>query len=371
MGMNHQLGQYRAELFDELVARLLAAMYPQANVTRKTTLRVPHKGAFRSVSIDFRVGIPSGDIVVETKAPYTDAVADVINSALRGLKTVVELLSPGRIKTFTLAIPTPFPQASCALLEEIRHVASERGATVKVWDGEELLKLVREHLSADISSFETIDELKKALGTESVAGPPDVPLVGLNEGLNDGVVILIADFCSFSRFVQASGTDTALITSVMARFYRETRQAIKEDGGEVDKYMGDAMLAYWLGEDAGARLERCVQRLMGIAVNLAEEWQDQIDYAVEPKGLRAGAAIGSVLFVSEQPPSPSSHAIGDAVNIAARLQGEAEPNSLMISNRLRKRFFGARDDFEEVGPFNLKNIGKVIAWRKTFGKNGV
>jgi class 3 adenylate cyclase len=367
--MNHQLGQYRAELFDELVARLLAAMYPQASVTRKIALRLPHKGAFRSVGIDFRVGLPSGDIVVETKAPYTDAVADVVNNALRSLKTVVELLSPGRIKTFMLAIPTSFPQVSSGLLEETRLVADAVGATVKVWDGDELLKLVREHLSTEITSF-SVDDLKKALGTESVAGPSDAPLVGLSDGLKDDVVILVADFCSFSRFVQASSNDTGLVASVMARFYRETRQAIKASNGHLDKFMGDGILAYWFGEDAGAAIVRCVEQLMGISVNLAEEWQDQIDYAVDPKGLRAGAALGSVLFVSEQPPNPLIHAIGDSVNIAARLQGMAEPNSLMISNRLRKRFFGARDDFGEVAPFNLKNIGKVIAWRKSFGKNG-
>ena len=367
--MDHQLGQYRAELFDELIARLLTAMYPEAEVTRKIALRVPHRGAFRSVSIDFRVRVSASDIIVEIKAPYTDAVADVVNSALRNLKTVVNSLSPSRTKCFILAIPTSFPQASCAALEETRHAACASGASVLVWDGDELLKLVREHLSIEIESF-SVDEVKRALGLESDAEPAVTSMVGLDEGLKEDVVVLVADFCSFSRFVQASGSDTELITSVMARFYRETRQAINEGNGVLDKYMGDGILAYWFGEDASAQLETCLQRLIGIAVNLAEEWQDQIDYPVGVKGLRAGAAIGSVLFVSEQPPSYPIHAIGDPVNIAARLQGAAEPNSLVISNRLRKRFFGARDDFEEVGSFDLKNIGNVIAWRKTFGKNG-
>jgi class 3 adenylate cyclase len=368
--MEHQLGQYRAELFDEMIASLLAALYPEAQVTRKAALRVPHGGGFRSVSIDFRVRMQSSDIVVETKAPYTDAVADVVNSALRNLKTVVESLCPSRTKTFILAIPTSFPQASCGALEETQRAASAAGASVKIWDGDELLKLARQHLSSDIESF-SIDELKKLLGLASDEEHVALPMAGLEEGLKDDVVVLVADFCSFSRFVQASGSDTELITSLMARFYRETRQAINKGGGVLDKYMGDGILAYWFGEEAGAKLETCLQSLMGIAVNVAEEWQDQIDYLVAIKGLRAGAAIGSVRFVSEQPPKHPIHAIGDPVNIAARLQGAAEPNSLVISNRLRKRFFGARDDFEEAGSFDLKNIGEVVAWRKTFGKNGV
>jgi class 3 adenylate cyclase len=364
--MKHQQGQYRAELFDELIARLLRGMYPEARVVRKLTLRVPHKGAFRSISIDFRAALSAGDIVVETTAPYTDAVADVVNSALRRLKTIVELMTPGPIKTFVLAIPTSFPQASGSALEELRRAAVAAGASVAVWDAQELRRLVGEHLSTEITSF-TVEELKKALGHESSSLPTLVPLVGLKEGLKEGVVVLVADFCSYSRFVQASGADTELVTSVMARFYRESRQAVIEAQGFIDKFMGDGVLAYWFGPDAGARLEACVERLIGIAVNLAGEWQDQIDYSVEPKGLRAGAALGSVMFVSEQPGLPL-HAIGDCINIAARLQGESEPNSLVVSNRLRKRFYGAREDFEEVGPYNLKNIGQVIAWRKSFGK---
>jgi class 3 adenylate cyclase len=293
-----------------------------------------------------------------------------VNSALRNLKTVVNSLCPGRAKTFILAIPTSFPQASCGALEEVRRAASASGAAVEIWDGDVLLKLAREHLSSDIQSF-SIDELKKLLGLASEAEYFVPPLAGIEAGLKDDVVVLVADFCSFSRFVQASGSDTELVTSLMARFYRETRQAIHKDCGVLDKYMGDGILAYWFGEEAGAQLETCLQSLMGIAINVAEEWQDQIDYLVAVKGLRAGAAIGSVRFVSEQPPRHPIHAIGDPVNIAARLQGAAEPNSLVISNRLRKRFFGARDDFEEAGSFDLKNIGEVVAWRKTFGKNGL
>ncbi|MBV9958239.1 MAG: adenylate/guanylate cyclase domain-containing protein [Acidobacteria bacterium] len=365
--MDHQRGQYRAELFDEMIARLLTALYSQAHITRGIALRIPHKGAFRSVSIDFQVGLAAGDIVVETTAPYTDAVADVINSALRRLKTIIELLTPGDIKTVILATPTSFPHASYGVLEETRRAAAAAGVTVKIWDADELLKLVREHFSTNLTSF-SVDELKSLPGLRADAAPAVAPLGELEEGMRDDVVVLVADFCSYSRFVQASGADTSLVASLMARFYRETRQAVKDGCGILDQHMGDGILAYWFGQDSGAQLESCLKRLMGIAVNLADEWQEQVDYLVEPKGLRAGAAIGSVMFVSEQPLNPTIHAIGDAVNIAARLQAEAEPNSLVISNKLRKRFFGAEVDFEEAGPFNLKNIGSVIAWRKSFGE---
>jgi class 3 adenylate cyclase len=365
--MEHQLGQYRAQLFDELIARLLGAMYPKAEMIPKDLLRVPHNGTFRSLSIDFRLSMVPGDIAIETKAPYSESSVDELNQSLRRLSTMIDLLSPGRIKTFILAVPIPFPHACSVTLEEVQRKASQAGAVVTVWDSTELLKLVRKHLSVEMESF-SVSELERALPVES-SDVSRLSLDRLKPGVFENVVVLLADFCSFSRFVVASDSDNALISSIMARFYRETGQTIIETGGLIDKYMGDGILVYWFGNDAGVQLERCVQRLGGIAVSLAEEWQDCIDYSVEPQGLRAGAAIGPVLFVSEQPMSSTIHAIGGAINLAARLQSAARPNNLVLSNRLRKRFFGNRSDFDEIGP-DLKNIGIVRAWSKALGTPG-
>jgi class 3 adenylate cyclase len=372
--MNDEVGQYRAELFDELVERLLGAMYPDAQINSKRVLRIPHRGAFRSLSIDFWARRPKGEVVVETKAPYTRATVEVIGNSVRRLKTVVELLSSRRISTFVLAIPTMFPEELRDSLEQIQYFAASHGATVTVWDEDGLRKLIREHLSTDILSF-SLDELKRVLGvkaTKSVLAP--------TAGSRQDVTVLVADFCSFTSFVKATylqdeGTGKAerLIDYIMGRFYRGMRKEIEDHDGFLDKYMGDGILAYWFGEDIGEKFEACVLRLMGIAVNLAEEWDDEIDAAVEPKGLRAGAATGKIVFVEENPmnpPNPPIQAIGHPINIATRLQSKAKPNTLVIPHTLRNKFFGKRNDFQYLGIVEIKNLDSVKAWEKTFGTNG-
>lgn len=362
--LTHHVGQYRAELFDDFVARLLTAMHPQATLSRKIALRLPHDGAFRSVSIDFRLTSRSGDIVIETKAPYTEPADQALEKALERFRTIVALLSSGRIQAFILALPAALPQKLLEAFKQIQNSTSPPSAMVVLWDEYELKKLAKKYLGADIKTF-SVEELENVLRIESPAPLVSAPKAGVNEN----VVALVADFCSFTKFVEASGGYTDLLESMMGRFYRETRQAIRQEQGFLDKYMGDGVLAYWFGHDAGRSLERCVQRLVGIAVNLADEWQDQIDSAVEIKGLRAGAAIGTILFVSEErPPGLPLHAIGNPVNVAHRLQGEAEPNSLVVSNRLRLRFFEGRPDFERIDHLSLKGINPVVAWRKSFGK---
>jgi class 3 adenylate cyclase len=369
--MNDEVGQYRAELFDELVEKLLGAMYPDAQLNSKRVLRIPHRGAFRSLSVDFWARRAKGDVVVETKAPYTRATVEVLGSSLRRLKTVVELLSSRSIPTFVLAIPIVFPEELRDSLKQIQHLAETNGATVIVWDEDALRKLIREHLSTDISAF-SLDELERVLGVKT-AKSVLVPTAGSRHD----VTVLMADFCSFSSFVKATylndgnkGKADRLIDYIMGRFYRGMRKEIEDHDGFVDKYMGDGILAYWFGEDIGEKFEECVQKLMGNAVNLAQEWDDEIDCAIEPKGLRAGAAIGSILFVEEDPMRPDIHAISHQINVAARLQSKAKPNTLVITQTLRNKLFGTRNDFQYLGDVEIKNLDSVKTWAKTFGTNG-
>jgi adenylate cyclase len=152
----------------------------------------------------------------------------------------------------------------------------------------------------------------------------------------------------------------------MGRFYRGSRQIVVECGGLLDKFMGDGLLAYWV-PPAGAseNVLHCVRALVGLAGKLAAEWQDQVDLSVEPKGMRVGAAIGPVLFIPENVDrSGPVQAVGECLNLASRLQGLAEPNSLVVSNRLKSRCYSGDDAFVELPPTAVKNIGEVVAWRR-------
>ena len=186
------------------------------------------------------------------------------------------------------------------------------------------------------------------------------------------MIVLCADFCSYSKFVHASGNDRELVISIMGRFYRETREAIVSAGGIVDKFMGDGVLAFWRLEDKAGKvwpqIDKCLMELIGISLNLATEWQDQIDLAVAPKGLRAGAAFGDILMIAETTKQASPiHAIGECINIAARLQGEARPNTLLLSNKLKSVVPDGAKAFKKLDAKALKNIGDTIVWEKDYG----
>lgn len=347
-----------------------------------------------SLSLDFAIfDGPHIRAIVETKSPYTDSASFGINKTFRRLKDAFSRFPAGiRPAEIIVAIASELPAASAGESQSAAEFFKQSGADFKVWDAKRLTQLIAKYLNLTIHSF-SIQNLEKALRTidpDAIAesepskekddgGTPDAKTLAVRDrspksGEHDDVVVLCADFCSYTKFVLASGGDRELISSVMGRFYRETRRIIEDAGGYIDKYMGDGILAFWMpssisGTELGKKIEDCSSRLIASALGIAKEWQDQIDHSVEIVGMRVGAAVGKVLFIPEIPGREQPmHAISDYINLAARLQSAAKENSLVISNKLRKTCFDSDGRFQELEPLELKNFGKVVAWSKDYEK---
>jgi class 3 adenylate cyclase len=369
----HGEGQYRAEIFEELVGRILRAKYPDAKITQDF-LTQPQ---VRSSQVDFFVQSSPRPIFVESRAPYSDNPWSSVRRSIRLLQELNRRSGADAI----LALAGPIPSEGFTDLESVRARFQGWGNNFELWDEAEILRLTEQYLGHRLTSLST-DAMLAIVGdlndpyARVVRDPgsghiisSDRGPVALPEGRHKGAIILLADFCSFSKFVHASRGDDELVSSVMGRLYREARKLIQQHGGILDKFMGDGVLAYWLpgganGSDFAAQFLECAKSLTGMALKLAEEWQDQVDLAVEPIGMRCGAAVGDVLFIAEDPHGGVLvHAIGEEINIAARLQSEAEPNVMALSNRLKSSYFGNDTTCTEFVA-ELKNIGRVKAWKK-------
>ena len=395
--IDHKEGQYRSQLFEELIYGLLLEFFSNWDVNRNVFVpKEWKKGKLISTPVDFVAKSPGGDyVLVEAKAPYTATPSYGINRILRRLKSIVGRF-PERehVKKIVLALASELPASSEKELLKAKQYFAERKIECEMWDGKRIKELFRRYLRLRLGSFST-NELELALGKEArkIGRIPEKKklttrekkqarsereikekLITLEELKSDeykNAIVICADFCSYSKFVNASGSDKELIISIMSRFYREVRKAIEEHGGIVDKFMGDGVLFYWIIRgplnNVSKIIDSCISRLMGISMSLAEEWQDHLDAFVKTKGMRCGGAIGDVLLVTEEPKGASFfHAIGDCINLASRFISKASPNSLVISNRLKTKVFGEDNNFEEMNPLLLKNIGSVKAWKKNY-----
>ena len=160
--------------------------------------------------------------------------------------------------------------------------------------------------------------------------------------------VLAADVAGYSRLM---GTDEE---GTLARL-KAVRKAlvdpvIASHRGRIVKTTGDGMLVEFASAVDAARCAFEVQR--GMASHSAD-----VPQAVKIE-FRIGIHVGDIIF-------DEADIFGDGVNIAARLEGIAEPGGVCISDDAQRQVRGKVDiGFDDMGLQTLKNIAEPIrAWR--------
>jgi nucleoside phosphorylase len=130
-------------------------------------------------------------------------------------------------------------------------------------------------------------------------------------------------------------------------------------GGFVAKYMGDGVLVYFgypqAHEDDAERAVRAGLELVAAVSALKTHSALQTRVGIATGLVVVGDLIGSGA-------SQEQAIVGETPNLAARLQGVAEPNSVVIAESTRK-LVGNLFELQELGAQDLKGIvGSVQAW---------
>lgn len=137
--------------------------------------------------------------------------------------------------------------------------------------------------------------------------------------------------------------------------------AITRFEGYVAQYLGDGVLAYF---GYPVALEGGAERAVHAALAVIERVRSLATELAQPLRVRIGIDTGLVVIgrgdsLTEQ----ERTAIGDAPNIAARLQGLAAVDSVVLSERTRALIAGAFE-FQDLGKHVLKGItDPVQAWQ--------
>ncbi|MGH8677663.1 MAG: AAA family ATPase, partial [Burkholderiales bacterium] len=138
--------------------------------------------------------------------------------------------------------------------------------------------------------------------------------------------------------------------------------AIERYDGHVAQYLGDGLMSYFgwpaAHEDDAERAIRASLEVVGAVKAVA---------APKPLQVRIGIASGPVV-VGESGADDASLpelAVGETPNLAARLQGIAGPDEVVIAASTR-RLVGAAFDLEDIGKQTLKGIAAPMhTWRVT------
>jgi TolB-like protein len=156
--------------------------------------------------------------------------------------------------------------------------------------------------------------------------------------------ILVADVAGYSRLMHVSEEAThARVTSLMTN---HILPVIAKHGGHIIKHTGDGFLAEF---QSAVDAVRSAMQFQGEVYRLA------ISDAPEERILfRVGIHIGDIIV-------GTNDIFGDGVNIAARLEGIAEPGGICLSSSVFDQVQGKIGvEFADLGARDLKNIARPI-----------
>src|ERR1700674_477412 len=149
------------------------------------------------------------------------------------------------------------------------------------------------------------------------------------------------------------------LREVISAYQKRVAETVGRFGGFVAKYMGDGVLVYFgypqAHEDDAERAVRAGLELIAAVGSLKTHAALQTRVGIATGLVVVGDLIGSGA-------SQEQTIVGETPNLAARLQGIAEPNGVVIAEGTR-RLLGNLFEFEDLGAKDLKGItGPVRAW---------
>ena len=141
------------------------------------------------------------------------------------------------------------------------------------------------------------------------------------------VTILFADMSGFTALSET--LDPEDVQEIMTQVFGRLAVVVKDFGGTIDKYIGDAIMALFgapiaLGDDA----ERAVRAGLGMQKALAG-YSDELEKKRGTRlNLRVGVNTGKVIWGRSN--DGSFTVMGDAVNVASRLEKHCPLGGVLI-----------------------------------------
>jgi class 3 adenylate cyclase len=205
-------------------------------------------------------------------------------------------------------------------LEVYRRASTELSDELGLEPGRELRELESAILNQDPSLELSLPATDASAGGPAPGGEPPVEVEGPRRA-RKVVTVLVCDLTGSTTLGEE--LDPEALFGAMNRYFEELQAIIERHGGTVAKFIGDAMMGVFgiprVHEEDALRAVRAAAEIRTSLPALAQEVGVDLRF-------RTGINTGLVL-VGEG----GTLAVGDAVNVAARLEQAAQPGEILLS----------------------------------------
>ena len=178
-------------------------------------------------------------------------------------------------------------------------------------------------------------------------------------GTKRPVVVFFSDIRGFTPMSEQMLPDD--IARLLTEYFTEMVEVVFKNGGTLDKFMGDAIMALWgapiAHEDDPDRAMLAAIEMQGVLQALNQKWESE---GRQPVEIGIGINFGEVFagnIGSEQ--RLEYTVIGDPVNIASRLCAKAGPGDILVSDAFRQAL-KQPPPLEALDPIELKGKAKAV-----------
>jgi adenylate cyclase len=239
----------------------------------------------------------------------------------------------------------PFTSFTRDDLELVSAVAAQTAVAVE--NARSHARLAREEVArANYSRF-----LPEYVVKQILENPDSFKLGGVNQTLT----VLFADIRGFTRLSEHAPPER--VVQLLNNYFTAMSDVIFAHGGTLDKYIGDGLMALFgaptaTPDDACNAVSAAVamqRRMEDINQTLRADGLSEIAIGI---GLHTGVA--TVGYIGSERRSEYT-AIGDTVNLAARLEQNSLPGQILLSDAAARAAEGAGCSFHPRPPITVKN----------------
>ena len=205
-----------------------------------------------------------------------------------------------------------------------------------------------------ILEFQQKQEIKKQFG--SYLSPHMVAQLQKNPGLlklggdSRELSIMFTDVRGFTAISEHYGEDVQGLTKIMNRYMTAMTQDILDNKGTIDKYIGDAQMAFWNAPiDDWDHAENSVRTGIKMLDSLKKFNEEVQQEGIPAFGMGLGINTAEVVVGNMGSNQRFDYTcLGDGVNLAARLEGQSKTYGVLIvlGPETAKQVKGKIDVFE-------------------------
>ncbi len=284
---------------------------------------------------DINMPVMDGLVLLSRLPAANPIVKAVVVSAYGDMQNIRMAMNRGAFDF--VCKPVDFEDLDITMERTVNHVMEIR-ETIKAIKENNILKM---YVDENVLNFMTRKEFENNL----VA----------NEVLE--ATVMFVDICGFTAVTETLPPNT--IVNIINKLFDMIVHEIIAQKGHVDKFMGDAVMAVFRGK---FHLDRAIDAALAIKEQLKSVEEtlagDKIFKPQVSIGINSGEMVsGNIGSASLK--RLDYTVIGDAVNVAQRLQSTAKANQIIISEEVYEL---AKESFKcvKIGEVVLKNKAKPV-----------